>query len=63
MDAVKNAARAVVDRMGPADVAAVIFTIKNKGEQEFTSDRNRLLAAIDAFETLSGRGRSESAGS
>jgi VWFA-related protein len=35
--------------MGPADLASVIFTVKNKNEQEFTSDRNRLFAAIDAY--------------
>jgi VWFA-related protein len=46
---VKQVARAIVERMGPADLASVIFTVKNKGEQEFTSDRTRLFRAIDGF--------------
>ena len=48
-DAVKQAARAIVERMGPNDMASVIFTVKNKNEQEFTSDRDRLFAAIEGF--------------
>jgi VWFA-related protein len=46
---VQQVARAIVERMGPADLASVIFTVKNKGEQEFTSDRPRLFRAIDGF--------------
>ncbi len=48
--AVKQVARAIVERMGPSDLASIIFTVKNKGEQEFTSDRTRLFAAIEGFE-------------
>jgi VWFA-related protein len=48
--AVKQVAHAIVERMGPSDLAAIIFTVKNKGEQEFTSDRTRLFRAIDGFE-------------
>jgi VWFA-related protein len=51
-EAAKQAARAVVERMGPNDMASVIFTLKNKNEQEFTSDRDRLFAAIDGFSPL-----------
>lgn len=50
--AVKQVARAIVERLGPADLASMIFTVKNKNEQEFTSDRNRLFAAIEGFEPL-----------
>lgn len=50
--AAKQVARAIVERLGPADLAAVIFTVKNKHEQEFTSDRNRLFAAIEGFSPL-----------
>ena len=45
----KDIARGVVERMGPGDVAAIIFTRDNSGSQEFTSDRKKLLAAIDEF--------------
>ncbi len=40
-------ARDVVARMGPADLAAVIFTRDNRHAVDFTSDRARLVAAID----------------
>ena len=42
--------RLVVDRLGPNDMAAVIFTRDNRNAQEFTNDRARLLKAIDSFE-------------
>lgn len=42
-------ARGVVDNLSPSDLAAVIFTKDNRAAQDFTSDRTRLLAAIDAF--------------
>jgi VWFA-related protein len=51
-EAVKQAARAIVDRLGPNDLASVIFTLKTKNEQEFTNDRERLFAAIDGFSQL-----------
>ncbi|MCC7009189.1 MAG: VWA domain-containing protein [Acidobacteria bacterium] len=40
-------ARRVVDELGPDDVAAVVFTSNNHTAQGFTSDRDRLLRAID----------------
>jgi VWFA-related protein len=40
-------ARRVVDELGPDDVAAVVFTAYNHTAQGFTSDRERLLTAID----------------
>ncbi len=47
--ATKAIARAVVDRLGPADRAAVIFTFEKQGTQDFTTDRARLRASIDRF--------------
>jgi VWFA-related protein len=48
--AVKRIANTVIDRMGPNDVAAVIFTWDNKRQaQDFTTDRARLRAAIELF--------------
>jgi VWFA-related protein len=39
----------LVDEMGAADVAAVIFTRSNREAQDFTGDRARLIAAVDKF--------------
>lgn len=39
--------RAVINRMGPSDLAAVVYTAENQHSQDFTSDRTRLLAAVD----------------
>ena len=47
--AVKDMARGVIDRLGPNDLAAIVFTRDNEGAQPFTNDRQRLLAAVDAF--------------
>ena len=46
---VKIAARAVIDQLGPTDLAAVIYTMDSRNMQEFTTDRARLLAAVDRF--------------
>ncbi|HEX5070693.1 MAG TPA: VWA domain-containing protein [Vicinamibacterales bacterium] len=56
IQAAKDIARGVVDRMGPSDVASVAFTRDNRHAQDFTSDRARLLKAIDSF-TLGFRGQ------
>ena len=44
----KQIARNSVDELGPGDLAAVIFTFMGRA-QNFTSDRSRLLAAIDSY--------------
>ena len=41
-------ARGVVERLGPSDLAAVVFTFSGK-PQNFTSDRRQLIAAVDSF--------------
>jgi VWFA-related protein len=46
---VKAAARAIVDQMGTGDLAAVVYTADSRNQQEFTTDRAKLLAAIDRF--------------
>lgn len=46
---VKKAATEIVGHLGPSDLASVIFTMDSRHQQEFTSDRARLLAAIDRF--------------
>jgi VWFA-related protein len=50
--AIKNLreiASKVVDRLGPSDLAAVVFTRDNRNSQDYTADRSRLLAAIEKF--------------
>jgi VWFA-related protein len=44
----KQIAKNAVDELGPADLAAVIFTYMGQ-RQNFTSDRTRILAAIDSY--------------
>jgi VWFA-related protein len=43
-------ARYVVDSMGPSDVAAIIYPQEAGYTQDFTSDRMKLLRAIDHFD-------------
>lgn len=43
---VRRIARGVVDRLGPADRLAVVFSRGGKPAQTFTTDRSRLLKAI-----------------
>jgi VWFA-related protein len=45
----KTIARAVIDHMGPEDLAAVVYTVNQHNGQEFTTDRARLVAAVDRF--------------
>ena len=49
MQNVKRVARDFIDRLGPSDLAAVVFTRDNRNSQDFTRDRARLLAAVDKF--------------
>ncbi|OFW06471.1 MAG: hypothetical protein A3H96_12385 [Acidobacteria bacterium RIFCSPLOWO2_02_FULL_67_36] len=46
---VRDIARRVIDRLGPSDLAAVIFTRDNQHSQDYTADRARLLTALDKF--------------
>jgi VWFA-related protein len=43
----KKIAREIVNRMGPSDLAAVVFSWANQHSQDFTADRTRLVAAIE----------------
>ncbi len=50
MATVKSVARRAVERLGPADLAAVMTTSGRLGGQtEFTTDKSRLLDAIERF--------------
>lgn len=48
--AAKDAARAFIERLGPSDLAAVLFTMRNQHAQDYTSDKSRLLQAVERFE-------------
>ena len=41
--------RGIISKMGPGDLAAVIFVTDVRRSVDFTNDRGRLLAAIDGF--------------
>ena len=50
----RDLARAIVDEMAPGDLAAVVYTFSGQKSQDFTSDRAKLLAAIDKFNSKDG---------
>ena len=45
----RSIGRGIVTRLGPDDLAAVIFVSDSRRSVDFTNDRARLLAAIDGF--------------
>jgi VWFA-related protein len=45
----REAARHAIEQMGPSDMAAVVYSQEAGKTQDFTSDREKLLAAIDRF--------------
>ena len=45
----KKAARSVIEKLSPADRMAVVLTAESKHAQDFTSDRSRLLAAVETM--------------
>ena len=45
---VRKIAREVINRMGPGDLVAVIYTRDSRRSIDFTNDRLRLLASVDA---------------
>jgi len=55
---VTNTARkighAVIDQLAPNDVAAVAFVVDHRVTQEFTTDRGRLHAAVDHYQSSMG---------
>lgn len=46
---VKAAGHAIIDQLGEGDLAAVIFTMDQRNQQDFTTDRSKLVAAVDKF--------------
>ena len=51
---VKRIANDIVDRLGPQDLMAIVFTADNRRPQDFTNDRPKLKAAIDRFTRVGG---------
>lgn len=46
----RETARYIIDRLGPSDMAAVIYAHNSGRTQDFTDDRAKLLQAIDRFQ-------------
>ena len=46
---VREVAGKVIDRLGPTDLAAVLFTRDNRNSQDYTSDQARLRTAVSKF--------------
>jgi VWFA-related protein len=49
IQASKKIALSIIDKLGPDDLTAVIFTGDNRKTQDFTKDKTKLLAALDKF--------------
>ncbi len=45
----KLVTRAIIDELGPNDLASVVYTGDNRGPQDFTRDRAKLLAAVERY--------------
>jgi VWFA-related protein len=45
----KDIVRQIIDRFGPEDYVAVVFTADSRRAQDFTNDRTKLLATLDRF--------------
>jgi VWFA-related protein len=45
----KKIAGSIIERFGPDDLAAVVFTGDNRKTQDFTNDKTKLRAAIEGF--------------
>jgi VWFA-related protein len=49
MVAVTKICEGIIDRMGPEDLAAIVFTMDFRASQDFTNDRDRLRRAVRGF--------------
>ena len=45
----KEIAKSIIDKLGPDDLTAIVFTGDNRKTQDFTSDKTKLVAALDKF--------------
>ena len=53
-ESARQIGRSVLSRLGPKDLAAVVFTGDSRNAQDFTLDRARLLAAVNSFTWATG---------
>jgi VWFA-related protein len=49
LKATKEIARKFIERLGPTDLLSIVFTLNNRNAVDYTSDRARLLKAVDKF--------------
>jgi len=49
MKQARDVARAVIDHLGPDDLASITFTGDNREPQDFTRDRAKLFAAVERY--------------
>ena len=49
IQASKKIAASIIDKLGPDDLTAVVFTGDNRKTQDFTNDKTKLRAALDKF--------------
>jgi VWFA-related protein len=45
----KEIAAKIIESVGPSDLTAIVFTGDNRKTQDFTSDKTKLMAALDKF--------------
>jgi VWFA-related protein len=45
----KDIAVGIIDKLGPYDLACIVFTADNRNAQDFTSDHAKLVKALDRF--------------
>jgi VWFA-related protein len=45
----KKIAASIIEKLGPDDLTAIVFTGDNRKSQDFTNDKTKLLAALDNF--------------
>lgn len=45
----KEIARKFIEQLGPTDLMSIVFTLNNRNAQDYTSDRAKLLKAVDKF--------------
>jgi VWFA-related protein len=48
-ETVRHIGRDIIEQLGPLDMAGVMYTISQQSSQEFTTDRSRLLDAVNRF--------------
>jgi VWFA-related protein len=45
----RRVTQAIVDELGPRDLASIVYSADNRGPQDFTQDRSKLVAAVNRY--------------